>query len=245
MPDLSGLMAAMGGGGGGGAGGGANPLAAMMGAMGGASAESGGATITESEDANDVDGSELYDDDDATAEGGDAAGTVEVASPEPAAASEDAATEEVSGSSDINSASSDIEKMMEEKMAANPKLRAIMEEVQTNPMAIMQHMGDPEVMELMQGETVARRKDICRPCRTRAFSRSSLCFHRSLAAAAAAAAAAATTAPCRHDGGLVWRRRGRWATESYGGYDGSNGWWGRWGRRGRRRPEPFRPMMSE
>ena len=73
------------------------------------------------------DGAELYDDDD------DNDNDVSLAA--------QAATEEQeAAASPAPTAEDNPMQAMEEKIAANPRLKAIMEEVKTSPMAIMQHM---------------------------------------------------------------------------------------------------------
>jgi small glutamine-rich tetratricopeptide repeat-containing protein alpha len=142
MPDMSSLMGMMqdpaiqqmaqqmmGGGGGGGM----PDLSGLMSAMGGtgAGADGGGPTVEE-ETANDGaagadDGAELYDDD------GDDDNDVSLAAQ--AAAEEQEAPAAPAAAAEDNPMAA-----MEDKIESNPRLKAIMEEVKTNPMAIMQHM---------------------------------------------------------------------------------------------------------
>eukprot|EP01043_Picozoa_sp_COSAG02_P051069 COSAG02_NODE_5329_length_4432_cov_6.439188_5_plen_263_part_00 len=141
MPDMSNLMGMMqnpaiqqmaqqmmGGGGGG-----VPDLSGLMSAMGGAGAGAGagGGPTVEEEPANDSaagadDGAELYDDDDNDDDDNDVSLAAQAAAE---------AQEATAAPAEDNPMAA-----MEEKIESNPRLKAIMEEVKTNPMAIMQHM---------------------------------------------------------------------------------------------------------
>jgi tetratricopeptide (TPR) repeat protein len=119
------MMGSMGGGGG------VPDLSGLMSAMGGAGAGAGGGGPTvEEEPADDSaagadDGAELYDDDD-DGDDNDVSLAAQAAAEEQEAAAAPAEDNPMAA--------------MEEKIESNPRLKAIMEEVKTNPMAIMQHM---------------------------------------------------------------------------------------------------------
>lgn len=143
MPDMSSLMGMMqdpaiqqmaqqmmGGGGGG-----MPDLSGLMGAMGGAgaSADAGAGPTVEEEPASDNaagtdDGAELYDEDDDDGNDVSLAAEAEAEAEEQEAAAAAPATEDNPMSS------------MEAKIENNPRLKAIMEDVKRNPMAMMQHM---------------------------------------------------------------------------------------------------------
>ena len=143
------MMGGMGGGGSG-----TPDLASMMAAMGGggaAAAPAPGSATEEPQEVEDISECVQNADEGTTAESEcepSTQGEAVTASQTDGNSTSGAASE---GGSGAQNKMQEMEDMKQKKLADNPRLAGIMAEVQRNPMAIMQHMQDPEVMELVNG----------------------------------------------------------------------------------------------